>query len=115
MLFEAGDRSPCEPTRRVDRCEPRGSLRPAAQARAVAGALGRRSARVKSHVLALRRPDGTDGSTINPGRRHRGEETTIETPVAGAYGAIAGIGIENHARRLAASGGGYSPFSDIDI
>jgi hypothetical protein len=114
VLLDARDRRAGEPARRVDARKSRRPLRPAAQARAVARALRGGGTREKSHVLALRRPDRTDRPAIDAGRGHRREEAPVEAPITGPHCTKTSFCVEQHGARLAACGGEYSPFSDMD-
>src|SRR5260370_27941038 len=114
VFFDTRDDRIRQPAGGVDRAQAGCAFRTAAQTRPVTGALGRRGARIKMHVLAFGRPRRADGPAVDSGRRYRDEKAAVETPIARSHRAVTGIGVEQHAVRVANPAGEYSPFSDMD-
>ncbi len=77
------------------------SLRPAAQARAEACLLRRRSGGIEDDVLSAWRARGTDRTAVDSRRLHADEQSAVETGVALADRAIARVMIEIHAPSMA--------------
>jgi hypothetical protein len=69
-------------------------LGPAAAAGPEASRLRGRPAGEPAHVLGLRWPHAADGTAVDAGRLHAGEEAPVEAGVALADRAVAGIVIE---------------------
>jgi hypothetical protein len=115
MFFYTRDRRSDEPARRIDGGEAGRPLGPAAQAGSESRTFRSRRARIKSHVLALRRTHRTNGPAIDAGRGDPNEELTVEAAVAGAHSAKTSVGLQNHGDRVANLRTQYSPFSDMII
>jgi hypothetical protein len=114
-VFDELHGSLCETRGRVDAREPRSELRPASQAGPEALDLRRGGTHEEAAVLAARQADVADRPAIDPRRAHADEEASVEARIVRREGAIATVGIENHARIMRRRRGRDSPFPDIEI
>ncbi len=88
-------------------------LRPAAQARPVAGLLSGRRTAQKQAVLAFRGASRANRPAIHPGRPHRSEEAAVEARVPGSQRAITSLRVELHSSTYSALADLDWPFSDL--
>jgi hypothetical protein len=92
-----------KPARHIEQSVTGRQLRPATQAGAKSGLLGRRGVGKEVTILPLRRPYGTDRPTIDACRSDADKKPTIESAISRKQCLVAGVGIEVHASTLVES------------
>ncbi len=111
--FDQGERARhgvagAAPEREIGRC-----FRPAAQAWAKAGLLGRRRGRIERYILEFRGAGGANRPAVDAGGFDAHEQPAIEAGITGRDGAVAGGAVHIHHRSIVHCSELVSRFSDI--